>query len=569
MRWHPSLLVTALSLGLLSGCADRAPDPLSWAGTAALVAQQSKGFAPYQSGAVIRVDGLLTQPQHLVGQPLTDLQVRSIAQQFLTLTAQEVWLTPEERKTLLSPGVLPQWREALAGQSTRVAEEVGALVTQRQEAWRTKHGPSTHAPALPDTGLTSGAWNTQMLAWKPSEQGSILVPLTTDSLVLNLIEARTLALDPHTRLVRPQPAQAYNEKALRTAHGVGVVLALHDKRLLIESLFPGAPAALSKKVKPGDELVAIRKADAPWETVTTTDRAMELLRLENDWVELRLKRNGKTSVVRLAAATYPNNTESMVVNKEVLTSPTGQKIRALRLEARFFYEDGEEGKSIADEMQAALAEANDVDVVVLDLRRCSGGGLEEALKVAGLFVEGGELGSLRMGDDRKHPLLDPSKGQYWAGPIQVWVGPETASSAELVAQAIRDRVKGAQVLGWPTYGKGTLQKRLELDMASVRLSKPSRLGEIWYTVAEIYSPSGRSMQQQGVALDGLLPNQVPQPWGEKSLPGALRPTPAAPETHPRPIKSAPALQPATPDKAGLPQWRKAAGELLSNPRPGE
>ncbi len=569
MLWRPSLLAVALSIGLLAGCSDSSLPPLDWAGNTQNEEESNYHLEPYHQDAVIRVQGLLAGKQHLVGKPLTDEQVLKIAEDFLTAVGKSTWLTGEDLQALLSPEALPHWRQAIEGQSLDLVIQVGSLIHQRQEAWVKLRGQDSAAPASAGQIMPAqNDWDGHMKAWKAEDGASPLVLLTPDETIRALIEMRARILDPHTTLVRPDVAQTYNETALRTAHGVGIVLRAIDGRLEVETLIPDAPADRDGSLKVGDQVVAIQVSGEEWKNIASLEKAMELLRSKAPWIELRIKRNGKSLTVRLEPSDYANNVESLKAYKEILPAPNGQKIKSLRLEATFFYEDGDEKKSIADEIQEALANARDVDVVVLDFRRCRGGALEEALKVSGLFVEGGSLGQLRMNGDLKQSLADPMPGQYWSGPLQIWVGPQTASSAELVAQTLRDRVKGAQVLGWPTYGKGTLQKRLELDMAAVRNNKSSRLGELWYTVAEIYSPSGRSMQEQGVALDGALPNAVAQPWGERSLVGALAPTPVAPEAKARAIESAPNLTPSTPDGRGLGQWRKAAGELLIHPTPG-
>lgn len=569
MRWSPSLLATALSLALLTACSPSAPRPLEWTGTAALNAQGGRyALQPFHTDAMARTQGFLGSDHHLVGQPLTDAQVDQLSADVLTALGQGKWLTGEELSQLRSAAVRPQWRQALEGQSLQLVAEVGALVHQRQEAWQQRHGKGSPEPASSDQILPPQQdWDTHMKEWKAG-QGAPLTLLTPDETLRTLMEVRTRVLDPHTTLVRPPAATAYNETALRTAHGMGLVLQGTAGAVTVESLVTGSPAEESKKVRPGDAVLALRTPTEEWATVATAEQATELLRAATDWVDIRLKRGSRVFEVRLEPKTYANNGESLGVYTEIVPAPNGQKIRALRLESTFFYESGEEGKSIADDMQDALSQARNTDVVILDFRRARGGGLEEAMKVAGLFVEGGSLGQLRMSGNHTQALKDPTPGIYWNGPIQIWVGPQTASSAELVAQTVRDRVRGAQVLGWPTYGKGTLQKRVEMDMAAARQNKPSRLGELWYTVAEIYSPSGRSLQQQGVALDGVLPNPVAQPWGERSLPRSLSPHPAAPEHPARAITSAPALTPSTPDGTGLAQWRKAAGELLVHPAPG-
>ena len=155
---------------------------------------------------------------------------------------------------------------------------------------------------------------------------------------------------------------------------------------------------------------------------------------------------------------------------------------------------------------------------VLDLRNNPGGLLDQAVRVAGDFLDGGSTVSTRgrsPDDTRVFPA--PANGDRLRGvPVVVLINGASASAAEIVAGALQDR-KRAEVLGTQSFGKGSVQTIIPLDGH----------GALRLTTARYYTPSGRSIQGKGIVPDRV----VVQPKGpqaneadivrEADLPGAL------------------------------------------------
>src|SRR5690606_19446075 len=129
--------------------------------------------------------------------------------------------------------------------------------------------------------------------------------------------------------------------------------------------------------------------------------------------------------------------------------------------------------------------------LLLDLRRNPGGLLDEAVRVSDEFLEEGVIVSTR---GRSGRLLSEARA-HRAGtrpdwPMVVLVDNYTASAAEIVAGALRDHGR-AIVVGSRTWGKGSVQNIIELpDGSALKL-----------TVARYYTPSGRSIQAEGIEPD--------------------------------------------------------------------
>lgn len=134
--------------------------------------------------------------------------------------------------------------------------------------------------------------------------------------------------------------------------------------------------------------------------------------------------------------------------------------------------------------------------VVLDLRRCPGGLLEASLDAIERFVPPGKT-MLTIEPRDGEPDVRVSEGEYpWQSrPLAVLIGPKTASSAEIVADAIRTHDRG-RLLGETTIGKHTIESIHELSGGwAVKLS-----------VSRFVSASGDREQGVGVRPDIQIPS---------------------------------------------------------------
>ncbi len=146
---------------------------------------------------------------------------------------------------------------------------------------------------------------------------------------------------------------------------------------------------------------------------------------------------------------------------------------------------------------------NKIHGLILDLRDNPGGLFDQSIQIANLFVDSGILVST-LGRDRLEPqqVEYAMKSDTFEGfPIIVLVNSKTASSSEILAGALQDRER-ALIMGETTYGKGSVQKVVPLPNG----------GAVKFTVARYYTPSGRSLQAEGV-----IPDVMFLPRGEGKL----------------------------------------------------
>tara|TARA_A100001015_G_C15030420_1_gene732907 strand:- start:425 stop:1711 length:1287 start_codon:yes stop_codon:yes gene_type:complete len=133
--------------------------------------------------------------------------------------------------------------------------------------------------------------------------------------------------------------------------------------------------------------------------------------------------------------------------------------------------------------------------LVLDLRNNPGGLLDQAVSVSDAFLNRGEIVSTRGRDTDAEQRYNASKGDITNGlPIVVLINGGSASASEIVAGALKDHKRGI-LMGTETFGKGSVQTIIPVT------SK----GAIRLTTARYYTPSGKSIQAEGINPDIYVP----------------------------------------------------------------
>jgi carboxyl-terminal processing protease len=132
-----------------------------------------------------------------------------------------------------------------------------------------------------------------------------------------------------------------------------------------------------------------------------------------------------------------------------------------------------------------------VSGLILDLRRNPGGLLDQAVRMSDLFIEDGVIVSTIGRDAEKKEVTRATKrAPFKDFPVIVLVNEYSASASEIVAGALQDN-KRAIILGQKTFGKGSVQSVIKLsDGSGLKL-----------TVARYFTPSGRSIQAEGISPD--------------------------------------------------------------------
>lgn len=330
-------------------------------------------------------------------------------------------------------------------------------------------------------------------------------PIGSDDLTNDVLKGMLNRLDPHSDYMNEGEFKQSQADMAGRFGGLGIQISEQDGLPKVISPIDGTPAARAG-IEPGDQILLIDHASArgmplskvvavlrgaPGSTVTLT-----LLRAKQEPLDVTLTRE----IIKV---------ESVKSNLE----PDG--VGYIRISQ--FGEDTSGGFKNA--LQNLQRETNGkLKGLVLDLRNDPGGLLTAAIDVAGDLLDGVTVVSIRgRNASESRSFGAPAHGDMLAGvPVVVLINGASASASEIVAGALQDRHR-AKVMGTQSFGKGSVQTLIPLKgHGAVRL-----------TTALYYTPSGRSIQDEGIAPDVVAeaPKEQQIAGGvvlrESSLTGAL------------------------------------------------
>jgi carboxyl-terminal processing protease len=125
--------------------------------------------------------------------------------------------------------------------------------------------------------------------------------------------------------------------------------------------------------------------------------------------------------------------------------------------------------------------------LILDLRDCAFGDIQEGVSTAQLFLTSGTITTLK--GQTISPVVSSADASKvaWSQPMSVIIGNGTDGAAEILAGAIADNHRG-DTIGSRTYGTASMQKLVQLDDGSALI----------LTIATYYTPKGKEIPAEGV-----------------------------------------------------------------------
>ncbi|POM27073.1 putative CtpA-like serine protease [Actinomadura rubteroloni] len=274
--------------------------------------------------------------------------------------------------------------------------------------------------------------------------------------------------------------------------GVGVWLgAAGGARVRIASVQPGSAAARAG-VRAGDVVVAAGGAPAG----DLAAVAAALRGTPGGAVALTVEREGRRLDFRLVRTALRDG--------DVTVTDLPDHVRMIRVGA-FTRGVGRDVRAAVTGDPAAVRGG-----IVLDLRGDPGGLLAEAVATASAFLPGGLVVTFEQRDRPPRPLTVTEPGDART-PLVVLVDSGTASAAEIVAGALRDRDR-AVIVGSRTYGKGSVQEAYRLSDSSA----------IELTVGRYRTPSGRNLDGTGIEPDVTVSADRPPTEAEQRARTVLR-----------------------------------------------
>lgn len=279
--------------------------------------------------------------------------------------------------------------------------------------------------------------------------------------------------DQYTVFMDAKEAAAFDDDLTgKIGGGIGAEIGVRDDQPTVIRVLTDNPAEKAG-LKAGDVIVAVNDQPADsW----SADRTAKEIRGE-------IGTTVKVVVVR------DKETKDFTITRAAVTNPSVQSkvengIGILTI-SRFDGETAGLARRAAESFKG-----QQVKGAILDLRDNGGGYLTAAQDVAGLWLDNKVVVSERVNGKVTEELKSGGDSLLQGLPTVVLVNSSSASASEIVAGALQDH-KAAILVGEKTYGKGTVQKMIDLGAGT----------KLKVTVARWYTPNGKNITKEGIAPD--------------------------------------------------------------------
>ena len=357
-----------------------------------------------------------------------------------------------------------------------------------------------------------------------------------DDVVSIFLNSMAKTYDPHSSYMAPQDLKNFDISIKLSLDGIGAVLRWEDGYTVVNSIIPGGAAARHGKLKVDDRIIAVSQGDEPFVSVIDMrlNDVVQLIRgKRGTTVRLQVLRDSELGletikfaivrdkiVLKDGEAQYRILEPQPELSQEKEANEIRHRIGVIKLPS--FYVDFNDRrknpnnyKSSSRDVRTHLEHFVDADVegLILDLRNNGGGGLDEAITMAGLFIGRNPVVVVRQSGGRRVSVHRSREKVVFEKPVLVMLNRYSASASEILAGALQDYHRAILVGDRTTFGKGTVQNIVKL---------PEGFGALKVTVAQFYRVSGWSTQNRGVEPNIVLPsvNNV-RDIGESILDNAL------------------------------------------------
>ena len=325
--------------------------------------------------------------------------------------------------------------------------------------------------------------------YKPVDEGDF-----EDASLKGIVESLR---DPFSSYVTPKEYKEFNDSLNGEFEGVGMNVEEDRRGLKVLQVFAGTPAERGG-IENGDFIIAVN--------------GRSLAGVNSEVATSRIKGPAGTSVELRVFSPGDDAPRSVRLKRERIDVPVargrtvqrdGRRVGVVEL---YGFTPGAHG-ALRREIRKVLG--NGAEGIVLDLRGNPGGRLTEAVLVSSIFIEDGEIVSVRgrHRGERTHEAEGDAIDEDI--PVVVLVNGGSASASEIVTGALRDRDR-ATVVGTRTFGKGLVQELLPL----------SNGGVLDITVANYYLPNGDTISRKGIKPE-VRAEDDPDTDRDEAIPVAL------------------------------------------------
>lgn len=305
--------------------------------------------------------------------------------------------------------------------------------------------------------------------------------------------------DPHTNYFSQDAKTSFMSGLSTSGLSLGLNVSLNEKEeIVVEEIIPGGPAARAEKFEKDDVILKVsnKKGENYLVSCASLDKIGELIYSDsNEEIELTIqKKNGNILAVLLKKQVMKataNAVSSFIVEKEI-------KVGYINIPNFYSDFDGYSEQGCADDVAKEIVKLNQDNIqgLVIDLQDNGGGSMEEAIKLAGMFIDYGPVSVLVNSKNKQSILKDYNRGSVYYGPIVILINGNSASASEFFAATMQDYNR-AIIVGSKSLGKASMQTIIPLD--------ENKQDFVKLTVEKFYRITGDSNQIKGIIPDIALP----------------------------------------------------------------
>lgn len=315
-------------------------------------------------------------------------------------------------------------------------------------------------------------------AWNKLKEKSV-ADIDSKELMYGSISGLLSSLDdPYTTFMSPAENKRFKEDIQGEFSGIGVELTVKNNMPTVVAPISGSPAEKAG-IKANDLIVevdGVKTSEIGFNEIIdkirgnagTTVKLKVLSQNSEDAKEISIER--QNIVVKSVEWSIRNNSD--------------KKIMVVQIK-----QFGDDTEKLFEEMSKEAVNSK-VDGVILDLRNNPGGYLETAIDLASYFIKDGVVVTEKGKDSKAKEYKAKGQAKLANIPTAVLINNGSASASEILAGALRDRLKSV-LIGEKSFGKGSVQELIDLsDGSAVKI-----------TVAKWYTPNGNQINGEGISPD--------------------------------------------------------------------
>lgn len=360
-------------------------------------------------------------------------------------------------------------------------------------------------------------------------------------------EAVALCYDPHSAYFSLSKKENFQSELGQRKLVFGFQFSEDNDGVKVEKVLPGSPAYRSGQINKGDKIRTVQWGDQ--KPIDVSNSGMKQL-----FDVLAMSNHDRATF----GIQKPDGTQrAVVLFKEEAAEDDDNKVKSFILKGEktvgfislpAFYQDWESENAAVNGCANDVAKEilklkkENIEGLIVDLRYNGGGSMQEAVDLAGIFIDAGPVGAYKDRDGKVFWLKDINRGTMYDGPLLIMVNGYTASAAEMVAGTLQDYNR-ALIVGSQTYGKATAQIILPMDTTvsfDADFREKDADGYLKLTLSELFRVTGQTAQATGVHPDILLPEVLgTNSEREENEPLALKTLPIEPNKYFTPLASLP------------------------------